>query len=102
MEKFENKRWRDICAEDKEMLLKNAVCRDGLVGSPLTEGFGLVHFSETLTAMGIIHDGVISIEDDELLYNPCIGKNGETMCQEELNDLFDEYAEKETENTPLN
>lgn len=98
MEKFENKRWRDICAEDKEILLKNAVCRDVLVGSPLTEGFGLVHFSETLTAMGTIHDGVISIEDDELLYNPCIGKNGETMCQEELNDLFDEYAEKETEN----
>ena len=36
MKKYENKRWGDICAEDKEILLKNAVCRDVLVGSPMT------------------------------------------------------------------
>lgn len=97
MKKYENKRWGDICAEDKEILLKNAVCRDVLVGSPMTEGFGWVHFSETLTAMGTIHNGIINIDDDEVLYNPCLGKNGEPMSQEELDALFEEYVEKETE-----
>lgn len=97
MKKYEGKRWGDISVEDKEMLLKNAVCRDSLVGLPLTDGSGWVHFSETLTAMGTIHNGVINISDDEILYNPCIGKNKETMNQEELDAQFDEYVEKNAE-----
>lgn len=94
MKKYEGKHWRDISVEDREMLLKNAVCREGSVGLSLTDGSGLVHFSETLTARGTIHNGVINIDDDAILYNPCIRKKGETMSQEELDAQFDEYVEK--------
>jgi hypothetical protein len=76
MNKFENKRWKEISEEDKVELLKDAVCRDFMMGSPLLDGAGMVDFYETLAAAGRISNGVIEIDDDEVLYNPCIGNDG--------------------------
>lgn len=91
MNKYVDKKWKDIRENDKVELLKNAICRDNLVGSPLTDGDGMVCFSETLAAMGTINDGVIQIDGDEVLYNPCIGEGGKPISQEELDKIFDEY-----------
>lgn len=91
MNKFENKRWKEISEEDKVKLLKDAVCRDFMMGSPLLDGEGMVDFYETLAATGRISNGVIEIDDDEVLYNPCIGNDGQPISQEELDSMFEEY-----------
>jgi hypothetical protein len=91
MDKYVDKKWKDISEHDKEELLKNAICRDYLVGSALTDGDGMVCFAETLAAMGTIRDGIIQINGDEVLYNPCIGEGGKPISQEELDKMFDEY-----------
>ncbi len=92
MDKYVDKKWKDISEHDKEELLKNAICRDSLVGSPLTNGDGMVCFAETLAAMGTIRDGIIQIDGDEVLYNPCIGEGGKPISQEVLDKMFDEYG----------
>lgn len=92
MEEFEGKRWKDLCDVDKKELLKKAVCRDFRVGCPLTNGEGLVEFSETLAVLGSVCDGVISVDDDEILYNPCIGEGGKPLSQEQLDEMFDDYV----------
>jgi len=91
MDKYVDKKWEDISEHDKEELLKNAICRDCLVESPLTDGDGMVCFAETLTAMGTIRDGIIQIDGDEVLYNPYIGEGGKPISQKELDKMFDEY-----------
>ena len=54
MNEFENKMWKELSNEDKQKLLKKAICRDMLVGSPLTTGKGIVEFSETLIVLGVL------------------------------------------------
>ncbi|MDI3537943.1 MULTISPECIES: hypothetical protein [Clostridia] len=95
MNKFENKRWKEISEEDKVKLLKDAVCRDFVMGSPLLDGEGIVDFYETLAATGRISNGVIEINDDEVLYNPCIGNDGQPISQEELDSMFEKYKSSE-------
>lgn len=70
MNKFVDKKWKDISENDKKELLKIAIYRDNLVGSLLTNGDGMVCFSDTLAAMGTICDGIIQIDGNEVLYNP--------------------------------
>jgi hypothetical protein len=96
MNKFENKMWKELSNEDKQKLLKNAICIDILVGSPLTNGKGIVKFSDILVVLGSIHNGKIEIDDDAVLYNPCIGPNG-AMSQEELDEMFKKYESKSLE-----
>lgn len=91
MNEFENKKWKDISNQDKVELLKNAICRDLRMGTPLLDGEGMVDFYETFAARGQVSNGVIEIDDDEVLYNPCIGNDGQSMSQEELGTMFEKY-----------
>lgn len=91
MNKYAGKKWKDVSEYDKEELLKNAICREIYIGCPIEDGTGRVCFSETLAAMGSIHNGIIQIEEDESLYNPCIGEGGEPISQEELDKMHDKY-----------
>lgn len=94
MDKFVDKKWKDISENDKKELLENAICRDYIVGCPLLNGDGIVCFTNTLAVMGSVCNGVIQIKDDGVLYNPCIGEGGEPMSQKELDKMFDEYETK--------
>lgn len=91
MDIFVKKKWKDISEYDKNKLLKCAICRDYSQGSPLLDGKGQVCFTETLAAKGRVCNGVIEIDDEEVLYNPCIGNDGEPMRQEKLHEMFKEY-----------
>lgn len=91
MEGFVGKKWKDIEENDKKELLENAICRDCMAGSPLRNGEGMVVFAETLAVIGSICDGVIKVDDEAVLYNPCIGNNGEPISQKELDAMFEEY-----------
>lgn len=84
MNKFENKMWKELSDEDKQELLKNANYINIPLGGCTLE---IVQFSETLIVPGSIHNEKIEIDDDAVLYNPCIGPNGE-MSQEELDEMF--------------
>ena len=83
--------WMDISEYDKKKLLKNAICRDYISGSPQMDGEGLVCFTETLVTTGSICSGIIEIDDDEVLYNPFIRNDGPPMSQEELDAMSGEY-----------
>ncbi len=96
MNKFQNKMWKELSDEDKRELLKNALCRDFLVGSPLNDGKGIVEFSDTLVVLGSVCNGKIEVEDEQVLYNPCIGPNG-TMSQDELDEMLKRYDSKVSE-----
>ena len=91
MERFAGKKWKDVEENYKKELLENAICRDCRVGSPLLNGEGMVAFAETLAVMGSVCDGVIKVDDEAVLYNPCIGNNGEPISQKELDAMFEEY-----------
>ena len=91
MERFAGKKWKDIEENDNKELLENAICRDCRVGSPLLNGEGMVVFAETLAVMGSVCDGVIKVDDEAVLYNPCMGNNGEPISQKELDAMFEEY-----------
>ncbi|WP_186430045.1 hypothetical protein [Clostridium sp. BSD9I1] len=41
--------------------------------------------------MACVCNGVIEIDDSEVLYNPCIENEGQPMSQEELDAMFEEY-----------
>lgn len=96
MNRFENKMWKELSDEDKQELLKNAICRDAFLGLPLNNGEGIVEFCDTLVVLGSICNGKIEIEDEEVLYNPCIGPNG-PMSQEELDEMLKKYDSKTLE-----
>lgn len=84
-------KWGELSQDEKDFLLNDAVCRGGMTLSPLTDGEGMVQFAETLATYGIVQNGVISIEEESELYNPCIGENGNPLSEEELDELFEEY-----------
>ncbi|MDO4925365.1 MAG: hypothetical protein Q3980_06905 [Turicibacter sp.] len=92
MDIFENKMWKELSDEDKRGLLKNAICRDILVGSPLNDGEGIVEFSDTLAVLGSVCNGKIKIEDDKILYNPCVSS---------LDEMLKEYDSEISENEEL-
>lgn len=91
MDRFVNKKWKDISEYDKRKLLKDAICKDYREGCPLSNGEGMVYFKETLATMGRACNGVIKIDDEAVLYNPCVGNDGQPMSQEELDEMFQEY-----------
>ncbi|SFJ17638.1 hypothetical protein SAMN02910355_1376 [Terrisporobacter glycolicus] len=93
MNRFENKMWKELNDEDKQKLLKNAICRHSFGGSPLNNGEGIVVFCDTLVALGSISNGKVEIDDDEVLYNPCISPNG-SMSQQELDEMLKKYDNK--------
>jgi hypothetical protein len=90
MDKYVGKKWKDISDHYKGELLKNAICRDCMLGIPLSDGAGIVCFTETLAAMGSICNGIIKIDDEQVLYNPCIGEGGQPINQEELDKMSNE------------
>lgn len=107
LEEYIDKKWKDISEVEKGKLLEKAVCRDVMLGSPMLNGEGVVHFSEILVAMGSVCNSIIHIDDDEILYNPCIGKDGKPMSQDELDKMFDDFvsgnpSDEEFDNVLLN
>lgn len=91
MDKFVDLKWKDISEDDKKELLKSAICRDFTMGSPLSDGEGMICFSDTLATVGCTCNNVIKIDDNAVLYNPCIGTDRQPMSQEELDDMFSKY-----------
>lgn len=96
--KFEGKKWKDIDDNDRKMLLKDAFCLDIYRGCVISNGDCMVNFAETLAAMGKVYDGQIVIADDEELYNPNIGNNGQPISQEQLDAEFEEYLQSQQSN----
>ena len=84
-------KWGELNDNDKKFLLKNAVCRGGMMGNPLTQGEGMVEFAETLAVLGAVYDGNIVIDDEAELYNPCIGNDGRPLTEEDLEKMLEEY-----------
>ena len=93
-------KWGELNDNDKKLLLKNAICRETMTGSPLTKGEGMVEFAETLAVLGAVYDGNIVIDDEAELYNPCIGNDGKPLTEEDLEKMFEEYKDR-TENEAL-
>lgn len=93
-------KWGELNDNDKKLLLKNAICRGTMTGSPLTKGEGMVEFAETLAVLGAVYDGNIVIDDEAELYNPCIGNDGKPLTEEDLEKMFEEYKDR-TENETL-
>lgn len=90
-------KWGELNDNDKKLLLKNAICRETMTGSPLTKGERMVEFAETLAVLGAVYDGNIVIDDEAELYNPCIGNDGKPLTEEALERMFEEYKDR-TEN----
>lgn len=88
---YAGKKWGELSQEEKDYLLKDAVCRGGMTLSPLIDGEGMVQFAESLATYGTVQNGVIIIEEESELYNPSIGENGKPLSEEELDQLFDKY-----------
>ena len=63
--------------------------------SPLEDGEGLVEFAQTLAVLGRVSNGAVEVDEDAVLYNPCIGMDGKPMSQAELDAEFESYKNEE-------
>ncbi|HBZ53082.1 MAG TPA: hypothetical protein DEO82_04850, partial [Eubacterium sp.] len=95
--KYEGKRWGDLTEEDHIFLLKDVFVNDLHTGAVISDGYGMVHFCETLASMGTVEKGNIFIPDDAELYNPVIGEGGKPISQEELDADFEAWKKEQEE-----
>ena len=97
--KYEGKTWGELTETDREFLLRDVFVNDLRTGAVIDNGYGMIHFCETLVAVGNVKDGRVILPDDAELYNPCIGEGGRPIPQEELDAEFEAWkAEQEMSN----
>lgn len=72
MKSMIGKKWGMLTKNEKEMLLKNCWCTDAISGDIVKDGVCIIDLTDTLSIAGKIVDGEIIIEDDSIVYSPCL------------------------------
>lgn len=71
MNNFVGKKWGMLTEKEKELLLKNPWCIDGVTGNVVKEGNCIVDLTDTLSIAGRVIDDEIIIEDEATIYSSC-------------------------------
>ncbi|WP_300857082.1 hypothetical protein [uncultured Clostridium sp.] len=71
MNNFVGKKWRMLTEKEKELLLKNCWCIDGVTGNVVKGGDCIVDLTDTLSIVGKVVDDEIIIEDEATIYSSC-------------------------------
>ncbi|MGL5714353.1 MAG: hypothetical protein ACRCX2_15135 [Paraclostridium sp.] len=71
MKNLENMKWGNLSQTEKELLLKNANCIDGITCNNVDEGECIVDLNEKFSVSGKVVDYEIIIDDESVIYKTC-------------------------------
>lgn len=68
---FVGRKWSTLDEYEKEFLLRNANCVDGISGNDAYKGECIVDLTDSLSVPGTLSDeSIISIDDNAVIYSP--------------------------------